>query len=58
MRSRDLLHPAKVNGIVDVVLLVDIGRLNGDGDFEGVRWTFGFQDKISPARDAGVTIPA
>lgn len=34
MRGRDFLHPAKVDSVIDVVLLVDIGRLNGHDDFE------------------------
>ena len=58
MGGRDFLNPAKVNGVVDVILLVDVARLNGDGDFEGVRRTFGFQDKTWRARDTGVTIRA
>ena len=58
MRGRDFLHPAQIDGVVDVRLLVDVSRLNGDGDFEGVRWCFGSQDKTWRARNAGATIPA
>ena len=34
LRGRDFLNPAHVNGVVDVVLAIDIGGLNGYGDFE------------------------
>ena len=34
MRGRDFLDPADVNGVVDVVLPVDVGWLNGERHFE------------------------
>jgi hypothetical protein len=34
MRSRDLLDPAQVNGVVNVILPVDVGRQNRQRHFE------------------------
>ena len=58
MRGRNFLYPAKVDGVVDVVLLVDVRELNRDDNFEGVRRKFGFQDKTWRARETEATIPA
>jgi hypothetical protein len=58
MRRRDFLHPAKVDGVIDVLLLIDVSRLNRDSDFERVRRELGFHDKTWRAGEAGVTIPA
>ena len=34
MRGRDVLDPAQINGVVDVILVVDVARLNGDRHFK------------------------
>ena len=34
VRRRHILHPAQVNGVVHVILPVDISGQNRDGDFE------------------------
>ena len=58
MRGGHFLDPAEVNGIVHVVLPVDVRGLNGDNYFEGVRRRFGFQDNVacSTAERGEVTI--
>jgi hypothetical protein len=34
MRSGDILHPPQVNGVIHVILLIDIARQNRNRDFE------------------------
>src|SRR5947207_15731385 len=34
MRGRHVLDPAQVNGVVDVILFVDVGRKNRHGHFK------------------------
>ena len=60
VRRRHFLHPAQVNGVVNVVLLVDVPRLHRDGDFERMRRKFRFQiDTVgSTAGNGKVTIAA
>ena len=44
MRGRDLLDPADVNGVVDMVLLVDVRGLDGHRHLEGLGRSFGVHD--------------
>jgi hypothetical protein len=37
MRGGDILHPPQVNGVVDVILLIDIARQNRNRHFESGR---------------------
>lgn len=37
MRGRDVLDPAQVNRVVDVILFIDVGLLNRHGHFKDRR---------------------